>query len=130
MNAGERVRTLRLNQSYTFNVKPSVYDGRREGVIGTVLGGISGRDILEKFYVEHDDGTHGCYHVTELAPPLVEGKHYKLPDGKIVEFAYMGSSGKWAIVHPPGEPDMQSSWGVPPSELYETGQILDRFDRI
>jgi len=66
---------------------------------------------------------------------LVEGKQY-VYKGKIVEFAYMGGTGL-AIVHPPGEPDMQSSSAVPPSELREVGTAPltedlppTRFERI
>ena len=28
-------------------------------------------------------------------------------------FSRISKDGKWVIVHPPGEPDMQSSWGLP-----------------
>lgn len=29
------------------------------------------------------------------------------------EFSHVSGDGKWAIVHPEGEPDMQSCWGIP-----------------
>lgn len=67
------------------------------------------------------DSNKGTSHVG-----LVQGKQYVL-DGKIVEFAYMGGTGK-AIVHPPGDPDMQSSTAVDPSELHEVGTVPLRED--
>jgi hypothetical protein len=66
------------------------------------------------------------------ASDLIEGKQYVLDDGKTVEFAYLGGTGK-AIVHPPGEPDMQSSMAVEPEELYEVGAprpVRTRLERI
>ncbi len=46
---------------------------------------------------------------------LVPGRLY-VDRGEIVEFSRIGGTGK-AIVHPPGEPDMQSSWAIDPAEL-------------
>lgn len=39
---------------------------------------------------------------------LIPGTVYRLKDGKIVEYSRPSYSGKNAVVHPPGEPDMQS----------------------
>ncbi len=50
---------------------------------------------------------------------LVPGCHYWLDD-KEVEFAYIGQTG-YAIVHPPGDPDMQSSSAVKPEQLKPFG---------
>jgi predicted RNase H-like HicB family nuclease len=48
---------------------------------------------------------------------LIEGQTYlDKTTGKKVVFAYMGKTG-WAIVHPPGEPSMQDSYGVQPNDL-------------
>lgn len=46
---------------------------------------------------------------------LVEGSLYRY-EGKTYMYAYLGQTGK-AIIHPPGEPDMQSSLAVDPKDL-------------
>ncbi len=47
---------------------------------------------------------------------LVPGNMY-LDKGSAVEFSRMSPNGEYAIVHPSGEPDMQSCYGVKPSTL-------------
>ena len=49
---------------------------------------------------------------------LVPGRLYKLRGGEIAEFAYIGQTG-FAIFHPPGEPGMQSSFGVAVADVQE-----------
>lgn len=46
---------------------------------------------------------------------LVSGRIYEF-EGKRYEFAYLSSTGK-AVIHPPGEPDMQSCLAVDRTEL-------------
>jgi len=50
-----------------------------------------------------------------LARDMKVGRQYHLKDGKIVEFSRVGPMGDM-IVHPPGEPDMQSSLAIKPTE--------------
>lgn len=52
---------------------------------------------------------------------LVKNRQYTTSDGRIVEFNRISGTGKWAIVHPPGEPDMQSSECIDPKDLSEVG---------
>lgn len=54
---------------------------------------------------------------------LIEGTVYL--DNKTQEyviFKWMSRDGRNAIVHPVGEPDMQSMYGLPPNELSLTEQ--------
>lgn len=60
---------------------------------------------------------------------LIPGKTYKLTkmidgnqEGTPVVFKWMTKDNKWAICNPVGEPDMQSSFSVKPSELAEIGE--------
>lgn len=43
---------------------------------------------------------------------------------KLVVFRWMSRDDKYAMVHPLGEPDMQSMFGIPPSELSEQRKII------
>ena len=49
------------------------------------------------------------------ASEMETGKKYLLLSGEVVEFSRIGSTG-FVIVHAPGEPDMQSCWGIEPDE--------------
>lgn len=63
------------------------------------------------------------------ASQLVVGQKYNY-EGKMYEFAYIGGTGK-AIIHPEGEPDMQSSMAVDPEELStDPPGPRTRFERI
>lgn len=67
-----------------------------------------------------NDADPGAPEYKPATPPLVEGGLYRdttKAREPIVEFAGIGATGL-AIVHPPGEPDMQSSWAVHPSALH------------
>lgn len=59
---------------------------------------------------------------------LTPGKQYRLSTGERVEFAYTGALGL-AIVHSPGEPDMQSCIAVDPLELRDIAHEPSRYDR-
>ena len=48
------------------------------------------------------------------ARDMEPGQLYRLPDGDVVEFSAIGLAGL-VIVHPPGEPDMQSSYCIDPA---------------
>lgn len=48
----------------------------------------------------------------ELIPRTV----YKLANDKLAEFSRIGGTGM-AVFHPPGEPDMQSSFSVDPADV-------------
>ncbi len=52
------------------------------------------------------------------AEELVHGKIYKMKMGKCIcaEFSRIGGTGL-AIFHPPGEPDMQSSFAIDPKNV-------------
>lgn len=60
-------------------------------------------------------GHEPAKHTEVFTSYLVQGRDY-LYNGKRYEFSGMGQTGK-AIIHPPGEPDMQSSLAVDPREL-------------
>ena len=63
------------------------------------------------------------------ASDLIPGQQYNF-NGKLYEFAYIGGTGL-AIIHPPGEPDMQSSTAVEPSELStDPPAPRTRFERV
>ena len=50
------------------------------------------------------------------ASQMVVGPRYRLKDGRVVEFSRFSFDTGVAIVHPPGEVDMQSCFGI---SLYE-----------
>ncbi len=54
-----------------------------------------------------------------LAGDMRPGWKYRLKDGEIVECSYEGATG-YMIVHPPGEPDTQSSFGIKKTEIVES----------
>lgn len=61
---------------------------------------------------------------------LVPGKTYKMTKGDIAEFSRIGATG-YAIFHPPGEPDMQSSFALPPDKIPDAVScaVLEEADR-
>lgn len=72
------------------------------------------------------------------AKDMIEGGLYRLSkDKQIVEFSRVGGTGYY-IVHPPGEPDMQSSFGIKGDEEcesvtqaeYKSEQPLDLLDAL
>jgi len=50
------------------------------------------------------------------AKDLIPGRIYLDDTGSFGEFSRIGGTG-WAVCHPPGEPDMQSSWAIKPERL-------------
>jgi len=50
------------------------------------------------------------------ADDLIRGKIYRMCAGDFAEFSRIGSTG-FAIFHPSGEPDMQSSFAIDPSKV-------------
>lgn len=50
------------------------------------------------------------------ASQLVPGRIYKMSAGDFAEFSRIGGTGM-AIFHPPGEPDMQSSFAINPERV-------------
>jgi hypothetical protein len=54
------------------------------------------------------------------AKDMRRGGYYRLlKDGKVVVCLYRSLTAQYMIVHPPGEPDMQSSFGIPLHEEVE-----------
>lgn len=49
---------------------------------------------------------------------LIEGRIYRLDNGNVVEFGYWGQK-DYAVMHPPGEPGMQSSIAVKAEDVVE-----------
>lgn len=47
---------------------------------------------------------------------LVRGRIYRMQAGDFAEFSRTGGTGM-AIFHPPGEPDMQSSFAIDPAKV-------------
>ena len=60
-------------------------------------------------------------HGNAVTVNLVQGHKY-LYKGKVWEFSRIGGTG-FAIIHPPGEPDMQSSMAVDAAELKPLGSV-------
>lgn len=54
---------------------------------------------------------------SKAASNLTRGALYLLGEQTVVLSRISGTG--FAVVHPPGEPDMQSSWAVEPSQLRE-----------
>ena len=52
------------------------------------------------------------------ASEMIAGKRYRLNTGTVIEFSHVGGTGLM-IVHPPGEPDMQSTFAIKPTEQVE-----------
>ena len=50
------------------------------------------------------------------AEELIPGKIYRTKSGDVAEFSRIGGTGL-AVMHPPGEPDIQSCWAVDPSVI-------------
>jgi hypothetical protein len=53
---------------------------------------------------------------------LISGTLYLLHDGSYAEFSRIGQTGL-AVMHPPGEPDMQSCFAVKPDEVSRPATI-------
>lgn len=50
------------------------------------------------------------------ASSLIPGRIYRMQSGDFAEFSRIGGTG-YAIFHPPGEPDMQSSFAILPEKV-------------
>jgi hypothetical protein len=50
------------------------------------------------------------------AEELIPGRIYRMQAGDFAEFSRIGGTGK-AVFHPPGEPDMQSSFAIDPDKV-------------
>jgi len=60
--------------------------------------------------------TFPWYNLLMDANALIPGRIYLDSSGGFGEFSRIGGTGL-AICHPPGEPDMQSSWAIDPSKI-------------
>lgn len=63
------------------------------------------------------------------AAQMVKGRHYQIGpyrDSEVVELSFVNYETGLVIVHPPGEPDMQSCFGVQPDlQVFEVHQPSD-----
>jgi hypothetical protein len=63
-----------------------------------------------------------------LESDLIPGLLYRMKAGDFAEFSRTGAMGK-AIFHPPGEPDMQSSFAIDPERVDREATQEERVHR-